>query len=41
MKYTVIIEKQADEDIKSFIKSGNQASIKKIRTFFDELENHP
>jgi toxin YoeB len=41
MKYTVIIEKQADEDIKNIIKSGNQASINKIQTFLNELEEHP
>ena len=41
MKYTVIIEKQAEEDIKDIVKSGNQASIKKIQTFLNELEEHP
>lgn len=41
MKYTVIIEKQADEDIKNIIKSGDKASIKNIQIFLNELEEHP
>jgi toxin YoeB len=41
MKYTVFIEEQAEKDIKTIIKSGDKASIKKLQIFLDELEQHP
>lgn len=40
-KYTVVITKEADEDIAALKKSGDKASLKRLKTFIDELGEHP
>jgi len=41
MKYTVIIKKLADEHFQKIKKSGDKASLKKLKIILSELENHP
>lgn len=40
-KYSVAIEQQAQKDLHALHKSGDKASIKKVKKIFDELEEHP
>lgn len=40
-KFRVIISENAIRDIQKHLKSGNQASIKKIEKILKELETHP
>jgi toxin YoeB len=40
-KYSIAIEKRAQQELQDFYKSGNKAVIKKIKQIFDELEEHP
>jgi len=40
-KYTVVLEKFAERDIKLHLKSGNKASIKRINQIFEELRSNP
>jgi len=41
MKYRIIIDKQAEKDIKTILKSGDIGSIKKLKQILDELEETP
>ena len=40
-KYSIAIEKLAQKELNALYKSGDTASIKKIKQIFDELEEHP
>ncbi|MFC3561667.1 Txe/YoeB family addiction module toxin [Pedobacter jamesrossensis] len=40
-KYSVVLEKIAEKQIKSHFKSGDKASIKKINQIFEELKSNP
>ncbi|TDG37735.1 Txe/YoeB family addiction module toxin [Pedobacter changchengzhani] len=40
-KYSIVLEKNAEKQIKLHFKSGNKASIKKINQIFDELVSNP
>jgi toxin YoeB len=40
MSYTVIIQKLADSHIQKINKSGDKASIKRLKQILEELENH-
>ncbi len=39
--YKLIIEKKAALEIESYAKTGNKATIKKIKNLLDELKTHP
>lgn len=41
MKYSVVFNEFADQHIKQIKKSGDKASLKKLKQILDELENHP
>ncbi len=41
MKFTVIIEKLAQDHFKIITKSGNKRDIKRFQQILVELENHP
>ena len=41
MKYTIIIQKLADEHFKKIQKTGDKASLRRIKQILDELELHP
>jgi toxin YoeB len=41
MKYTVIVEKLAQDHFKKITKSGNKSDIKRFQQILTELENHP
>jgi toxin YoeB len=41
MKFTVVIEKVAQDHFKKIIKSGDIASLKKLNKILEELEIHP
>jgi toxin YoeB len=41
MSYTVIIQKLADSHIQKINKSGDRASIKRLKQIVEELETHP
>lgn len=40
-KYSIELSKQAQKELQAHYKSGNQATIKRIETIFEELEEHP
>lgn len=40
-KYSVVVEQKAQKELQGIYKSGNTASIKKLKQIFDELEEHP
>lgn len=40
-KFTVKVEKLAEEQLKKHLKSGDTASLKKIELIFKELSNSP
>ena len=40
-KYSVIIEKSAQKELKAHYQSGNKASIKRIEQIILELTQHP
>jgi toxin YoeB len=40
-KYKIVLRPTAEKDLQKLKKSGNAASIKKITTIFNDLENHP
>ncbi len=41
MKFTVVIEKPAQDHFQKIIKSGDKASLKKLNIILEELEIHP
>ena len=41
MKFTVIVEKPAQDHFQKIIKSGQKNDIKRLRQIVLELENHP
>ena len=41
MMYSIIIQKQADTDFKKLQKSGDIASLKKLKQILEELESNP
>lgn len=41
MSYNLDFSNQVLEDIEFHKKSGNKAILKKLKTFFDELSEHP
>jgi len=41
MKYKIIVQNLADLHFKNIQKSGDKASLKRIKQIFEELENHP
>jgi len=40
-KYSIAVEKSAQKELQDLYKSGDKASIKKVKQIFDELEEHP
>ena len=40
-KYSIVIEQRAQKELQSLYKSGNAASIKKVKQIFEELKEHP
>jgi len=41
MKYTVVIQKLADEHFQKIKKSGDKSSLRKLKVILDELEINP
>jgi toxin YoeB len=41
MRFTVVVEKPAQEHFKQIVKSGDRASLKKLNKILEELEIHP
>lgn len=41
MRYTVIVKKRADNHFKAIQKSGDKASLKRLKQIIEELEIHP
>ena len=40
-KYSIVVEKNAQKELQGIYKSGDTASIKKLKQIFAELEEHP
>lgn len=41
MKYTIVVKKLADSHFKAIQKSGDRASLKRLKQIIEELEIHP
>ena len=41
MKFTVVVEKPAQDHFQKILKSGDKASLKKLNIILEELEIHP
>jgi toxin YoeB len=41
MKFTVVVEKPAQDHFQKITKSGDKSSLKKLHKILDELEIHP
>jgi toxin YoeB len=40
-KYSIVVEKKPQKELQNIYKSGDTASIKRLKQIFDELEEHP
>ena len=41
MRFTVVVERLAQDHFRTLVKSGDNASLKKLNKILDELEIHP
>lgn len=41
MSYKIILSPEAEDDLKSYVRSGNKSVLKKIATLISELKEHP
>ena len=40
-KFTIILDLNADRELKKYFKAGDKATVKRINQIFDELRVHP